>query len=150
MASGHVPRRRCIGCGQVFDKQELIRLVKNAEGIRCDIKSKVQGRGFYLCPERLCLERALRCKHSPLSGQSLEGLGQLMRDALNEAVGNDVAGLERAGRLSGAVADALRLEVDGGAGHDLNTAAAVMGDFPLERCFRRDVRLLSRLSSKGL
>ncbi|OPZ60483.1 MAG: hypothetical protein BWY87_00445 [Deltaproteobacteria bacterium ADurb.Bin510] len=149
MASKHVARRRCVGCGQVFDREDLIRLVKNAEGLRCDIGGRAAGRGFYLCPEVVCLERALKRKHSPLSGQSLGELTELLKTALTSAVKADVAALERARRLSAGKAAELRLEVDGGAGHLLN-AAAVVDEFPLERCFRRDVRLLSRLSSKGL
>ncbi len=152
MVNRHVPRRRCIGCGQVFEKMELIRLVKDAEGIRVDLAQRAAGRGFYLCPQATCLARAVKRKHSLLSGQGLEDLGALLATELSRSVGADVAALGRTGRLGAAEAQVILNEVAGGAGHDLAaaTAGAVADDFPLERCFKRDVRLLSRLSSKGL
>ena len=62
----------CSGCGERKTKQELIRIVRGAEGeIALDYKGKASGRGAYICKEPDCLkkarkarrlERALKCK----------------------------------------------------------------------------------------
>ena len=55
------PQRTCIGCRQVKDKKELVRVVRTPEGAFClDRSGKMNGRGAYLCPKRECLELALR------------------------------------------------------------------------------------------
>ncbi len=59
-AKGHVPIRRCIGCGMRHSKREMIRLVRDRSGsIGTDLRN-LQGRGFYLCRELTCLDLALR------------------------------------------------------------------------------------------
>ena len=55
------PQRTCIGCRQMKEKKELIRVVRTPEGVFClDRSGKMNGRGAYLCPKRECLELALR------------------------------------------------------------------------------------------
>ncbi|MCI9067416.1 MAG: YlxR family protein [Lachnospiraceae bacterium] len=55
------PQRQCIGCGEMRDKRELIRILKTAEGdIILDATGKKNGRGAYLCFSRKCLERAVK------------------------------------------------------------------------------------------
>jgi predicted RNA-binding protein YlxR (DUF448 family) len=66
-----VPRRRCVGCGGVAPKDELIRLAieRDGDGARavCDPDGTRPGRGAYLCrgersgqPAAACLQRALK------------------------------------------------------------------------------------------
>ena len=46
----------CVACRQGRPKRELIRVVKNKEGVvAVDTTGKAQGRGAYLCPDIACL-----------------------------------------------------------------------------------------------
>lgn len=55
--------RQCVGCGEMKDKKEMIRVVKTPEGnITLDFKGKVNGRGAYICKDATCLEKALKNK----------------------------------------------------------------------------------------
>lgn len=55
------PQRTCIGCRQVKDKRDLIRVVRTPEGTFClDQGGKMNGRGAYLCPNETCIGLALR------------------------------------------------------------------------------------------
>jgi uncharacterized protein len=70
---GHIPRRRCVGCGKIAPKSELLRIAAVAQagdgGARavCDPLARMPGRGAYLCregqsarPRTDCLARAER------------------------------------------------------------------------------------------
>jgi predicted RNA-binding protein YlxR (DUF448 family) len=52
----HVPIRTCMGCRKRRPKSEMLRLT--AHGIDRDGRSH-PGRGFYLCPDTLCLKKGL-------------------------------------------------------------------------------------------
>lgn len=72
MQNRKIPLRKCMGCGEMKSKRELVRVVKNKEGeISLDLIGKKAGRGAYVCPQLSCLqkarksrgfERALSCK----------------------------------------------------------------------------------------
>ncbi len=54
----HVPLRTCISCGTKKDKDKLIRLVVDANGVLIrDDMGKECGRGAYVCPTRSCWEK---------------------------------------------------------------------------------------------
>lgn len=77
-----IPMRKCVGCGEMKPKKELVRIVKAPEKlgedgqpllpeITLDLTGKSPGRGAYLCRSRECLrlarkarrlERAFSCK----------------------------------------------------------------------------------------
>ena len=58
-----VPLRQCVGCREMKDKRELIRVVHSNDGvISIDFKGKMNGRGAYVCRSRECLERAVKNK----------------------------------------------------------------------------------------
>ncbi|MCQ2520093.1 MAG: YlxR family protein [Lachnospiraceae bacterium] len=58
-----IPLRRCIGCSEMKDKRELIRVVRTTEGeITIDFKGKTNGRGAYVCKNKACLEKACKSK----------------------------------------------------------------------------------------
>lgn len=58
-----VPMRMCTGCGQMWPKKELIRIVRNKEGeISLDSTGKKPGRGAYLCKNPDCLKKARKAK----------------------------------------------------------------------------------------
>lgn len=51
-------QRMCIACRQMFDKKDLIRVVKNKEGqIFVDKSGKANGRGAYICSNKSCFEK---------------------------------------------------------------------------------------------
>lgn len=59
----HTSQRTCIGCRQVLNKRELIRVVRTPPGnIEVDDTGKKAGRGAYLHPARGCWEQALKDK----------------------------------------------------------------------------------------
>ncbi len=58
-----IPQRMCIGCQEMKPKKELIRVVKNSEGIiKVDLTGKAPGRGAYICKNVECLEKAIKGK----------------------------------------------------------------------------------------
>ena len=58
-----VPQRTCIGCNEVKNKNDLIRIVKNKEGnIFVDKSGKANGRGTYICDNKECLEKMIKTK----------------------------------------------------------------------------------------
>ena len=57
------PMRQCIGCGEMKEKRELIRVLKTPEGeILIDATGRKNGRGAYLCRSAACLEKAIKTK----------------------------------------------------------------------------------------
>ena len=55
MSTRKIPLRQCIGCGEMKNKKEMIRILKTAEGeITIDATVKKNGRGAYLCPSMDC------------------------------------------------------------------------------------------------
>ncbi|MBQ8858251.1 MAG: YlxR family protein [Clostridia bacterium] len=58
-----IPLRRCIGCGERFEKPALVRVVRSPEGeITLDFVGKKPGRGAYLCRSVACLKKARKQK----------------------------------------------------------------------------------------
>ena len=46
-----IPQRQCLGCREMKNKKDLIRVVRSPEGeISLDFKGKKPGRGAYICP----------------------------------------------------------------------------------------------------
>ena len=58
-----LPQRTCMGCNSKKDKKDLIRIVKNKEGvISIDKTGKANGRGAYICNNISCLEKVVKSK----------------------------------------------------------------------------------------
>ena len=58
-----IPQRTCIGCNEVKNKNELIRIVKNKDGqISIDKIGKASGRGAYICDNIECLNKLIKTK----------------------------------------------------------------------------------------
>ena len=56
-----IPLRKCIGCGEMKDKREMMRVLKSADNaITIDTTGKKNGRGAYLCYSQECLEQAMK------------------------------------------------------------------------------------------
>ncbi|MBD5153235.1 MAG: YlxR family protein [Oscillibacter sp.] len=58
-----IPQRQCLGCREMKNKKDLIRVVRSPEGeISLDFKGKKPGRGAYVCPEPACLAKAKKSR----------------------------------------------------------------------------------------
>ncbi|MBE5935977.1 MAG: YlxR family protein [Lachnospiraceae bacterium] len=58
-----VSLRRCIGCGNMIDKKELIRVIKTKDNhISIDVTGKQNGRGAYMCNSSECLNKAIKSR----------------------------------------------------------------------------------------
>ncbi len=58
-----IPMRMCVGCREMKEKRELIRIVRTPEGIAAlDPTGKKSGRGAYVCRQAECLRRSIRQK----------------------------------------------------------------------------------------
>ncbi len=52
------PQRQCIGCGEMKNKKEMIRILKTPEGeFVVDATGRKNGRGAYICPSMDCFKR---------------------------------------------------------------------------------------------
>jgi predicted RNA-binding protein YlxR (DUF448 family) len=77
-----VPLRKCVGCGEMKPKKELMRVVKSPqEEISLDDTGRKPGRGAYVCRDVACLvaarkakrlERAFSCRIEDAVYDSLE------------------------------------------------------------------------------
>lgn len=57
------PLRQCIGCGQMKDKRELIRIIRDTQGnILLDTTGKKNGRGAYICSDENCFQKVMKTK----------------------------------------------------------------------------------------
>ena len=66
-----IPMRMCIACREMKPKQEMTRVVKNADGeIFADPTGKAAGRGAYICSAEACLKNPLA-----LIAEKIRGLG---------------------------------------------------------------------------
>ncbi|MDD6728222.1 MAG: YlxR family protein [Eubacteriales bacterium] len=58
-----IPLRMCTGCGEMFDKRTLVRVVKSPDGeVSLDLTGKKSGRGAYVCKNSECLAKARKKK----------------------------------------------------------------------------------------
>lgn len=63
MSAKKIPVRQCIGCGEMKNKKEMIRVLKDAEDqITIDATGRKNGRGAYICPSMDCYKKAVKNK----------------------------------------------------------------------------------------
>ena len=63
MRTKKVPLRKCVGCNEMKEKKQLVRVVRSPEGeISLDFRGKAPGRGAYVCPQAECLRRAIKSR----------------------------------------------------------------------------------------
>lgn len=56
-----IPLRQCVGCREMKQKNELIRVIKTSEGeVLLDRTGRMNGRGAYICPNRTCFDLAVK------------------------------------------------------------------------------------------
>lgn len=58
-----IPMRKCLGCQEMKDKRNLIRVVRSKEGeFSVDLTGKKNGRGAYVCGNVDCFSKAEKSK----------------------------------------------------------------------------------------
>lgn len=58
-----VPMRKCIGCQEMKNKKEMMRVLRTTEeNVVLDTTGKKNGRGAYICFSRECFEKAVKSK----------------------------------------------------------------------------------------
>lgn len=58
-----IPMRQCVGCGEMKNKKDMMRVLRSAEGsIVLDMTGRKNGRGAYLCMSKECLTKARKNK----------------------------------------------------------------------------------------
>ncbi len=88
MKTKKIPLRMCTGCGEMFDKRTLVRVVKSPDGeVSLDLTGKKSGRGAYVCKNSQCLKmaRKKRAFERAFSMQISEEVYNLMEEEMNNA-----------------------------------------------------------------
>ena len=79
-----IPLRTCMGCKEKKPKKELIRIVKNKDGlISIDRTGKLDGRGAYICDSAECLEKIVKSKR----------LERVLESKISEEIYNNLRGV---------------------------------------------------------
>ncbi len=78
-----IPMRKCVGCGELHPKKELLRIVALPTGaIEVDRTGKKSGRGVYICDNPDCFQKAFdshgleRSLKRPVSREVYDALGE--------------------------------------------------------------------------
>lgn len=90
MKAKKIPMRMCTGCGEMFDKRTLVRVVKSPEGeVSLDLTGKKSGRGAYVCKNPECLKKARKKKafERAFQVQIDEDVYNKMEEEMNNAKG---------------------------------------------------------------
>ena len=57
------PLRKCVGCGEMIAKKEMLRIVKTKDNeILLDLTGKLNGRGAYIHLNKACFDKAVKSK----------------------------------------------------------------------------------------
>lgn len=63
MAGKKIPMRQCVGCRELKEKRDMIRILRTPEGeFTADLTGRKNGRGAYICRSQECLQKAMRTK----------------------------------------------------------------------------------------
>ena len=97
MKQRKIPLRRCTGCMEMKEKNELVRVVHNDSGeFFLDITGKKNGRGAYICKNVVCMEKAVKSKGLQRSfscavpAEIYDILKeQLLKEAIKESLGDE-------------------------------------------------------------
>lgn len=63
MSNKKIPMRKCVGCGEMKPKKEMLRILRTTEEeFVLDATGKKNGRGAYLCCSLECFQKAVKNK----------------------------------------------------------------------------------------
>lgn len=87
MADRNAPKRACVGCGRRRGQAELVRFSCGPAGLQVHLEAG-EGRGAYICPDLICLGRAVTRKalQKALGGDFGPLSVQKLREAIHQAV----------------------------------------------------------------
>ena len=58
-----IPMRKCVGCGEMKPKKDLVRILKTETGeFLVDADGKKNGRGAYICRSVECFRKAVKSR----------------------------------------------------------------------------------------
>lgn len=58
-----IPMRKCVGCGEMKPKKDLMRILKTETGeFQVDADGKKNGRGAYICRSVECFRKAVKSR----------------------------------------------------------------------------------------
>ena len=81
-----IPMRKCVGCGEMKPKKELMRILRTEENEFCvDTTGKKNRRGAYLCHSVECFNKAV--KNKGLERSFKQGIPQEVYDRLEKEMG---------------------------------------------------------------
>ena len=83
----HIPERMCVACRSMKPKNELIRVVRNGDGITLDMSQKLAGRGAYICKNAECVKAAQ--KRRALSRHFKTAVGDEIYDCLKAVTADE-------------------------------------------------------------
>ncbi len=82
-----IPTRMCVGCREMKEKRELLRVVHTPDGtVFLDRTGKANGRGAYVCKSAQCLQKAVKTRQleralsCPISQEVFESLQKAMAE----------------------------------------------------------------------
>ena len=81
-----IPMRKCVGCGEMKEKKEMIRILKTPEDeIILETTGRANGRGAYICNSADCLSKAIKNKglERSLKSQIPEDVSARLKEELN-------------------------------------------------------------------
>ncbi|MGE5397889.1 MAG: RNase P modulator RnpM [Chitinophagales bacterium] len=83
-----VPQRMCVGCREMKNKKDLIRVVRTPDGeVQLDRTGKKSGRGAYICPVESCYKVAIKSKRIE------KALEVSLPDDIIEAIRKELVGI---------------------------------------------------------
>ena len=86
-----IPMRKCVGCGEMKPKKELMRILRTQEGeFMTDTTGKKNGRGAYICFSKECFRKAV--KNKGLERSFKQAIPQEVYDRLEKEMGEIAEG----------------------------------------------------------
>ena len=81
-----IPMRKCVGCGEMKPKKELMRILRTPDGeFMPDTTGKNIGRGAYICYSKECFQKAV--KNKGLERSFKQAIPQEVYDRLEKEMG---------------------------------------------------------------
>lgn len=91
-----IPMRQCVGCREMKQKSQLVRVVKSPQGdIQLDPSGKLPGRGAYLCVEEACLKKTQKIRalergfSAPIAPEIFQALEQSLETLRKEVASHE-------------------------------------------------------------
>ena len=83
-----LPIRRCVGCGEHYPKNTLVRVLRTPESdIVLDLTGKKSGRGAYICKKPACLKKARKSRRIEASLEC--SIPEEVYDRMEEEISRD-------------------------------------------------------------